>query len=507
MYIGDQPRHDPGKAAVVIADTGEALTYGELEDAAERLARVLRATGLGPGDVVAVLSLPSLAVYEVYWAARRLGLTVTSVDRSLSVTEAAFVVNDSGARAIFVADDAEATGASLEAITPYVEHRYSRAPGHGWQDAAEPTDDEPVPRADGAELFYSAGTTGRPRPGMLAGTGPGARPGRIAAILDQICTLGEDTVLFTPTPLSDPVAAQAARAVHDAGGTVVTLGRFSPDAALQAIAQYGATVLHFVTPVLIRLLKLPTAARDRCDISTVTAVLHSSAPCPLPAKRSLMDWFGPVLHEVYGGAECEALTFIDAQQWLARPGSVGTAVSGNLHVCDGSGAEQPAGELGLVYLDGLPEDPAVGATTWSAEARHPRHRDWGTLGDLGYLDGDGFLFLVDRQSSLIDVGDVTVYPRLLEQTLVLHPKVADAAVIGIPDDRLGQQVRAVVQVATGVRAGPAVQRELLAFLRGRVASKLPPCTVDFADAIPRSGSGKLVKRKLTPRFSLSDGLV
>jgi fatty-acyl-CoA synthase len=253
--------------------------------------------------------------------------------------------------------------------------------------------------------------------------------------------------------------------------------------------------------MFVRLLKLPEAVRSRYDVSSLKVAIHAAAPCPPEVKQAMIDWWGPVLHEYYSSTEANGITFIDSAQWLDRPGSVGRAGLGVLHVTDDEGKELATGDVGTVYFerDERPfeyhNDPDR-----TAAAQHPEHENWTTTGDLGFVDGDGYLFLTDRKAFTIISGGVNIYPREIEDVLVGHPSVLDVAVIGVPDDEMGEAVKAVVQPAPGVEGGPALEKELIEYVRGQIAHYKAPRTVDFTDFLPRTPTGKLVKQQLRDRY-------
>jgi long-chain acyl-CoA synthetase len=469
LRMVEQPR-----AAVVVADTGAWSSHAELEETSARVASALRSHGLRQGDTVAVLAGHSVEVFQVRRAARRSGLLVVALDAALALEEMAFVINDSGARALFVSGEHRDVASSLRALTPYVELRCA-FDGSG-EDVVAYADllqasplDEPDHRDD-AVLYYTAGTRARPR-GVR-------RSGRVSDALE----ITGDTVLFSPTSWSDPVASQLFDAVLDQQGTVVTLAGFDAAEAVEAMRRHGPTLLHLLPWHLLRLMKHPEAP------PTGATLVHSSAPCPPGVKHWAIQWLGDRVIELYGGAACDVLTVVTAEEWRQRPCTVGRPVRGEIHVCDLTGEKVPGGRAGLVYFEndgGVPFVPGL-------VLPHPTQPRWFSLGDVGRVDAEGYLYLVDRS-------------REIEDLLVVHPKVADAAVLAAGDERQSRPVlRAVVQPSNGVPRGVALDRELRAYLRGRVPAERIPQVFDFVDTLPRTASGKVVKRKLAPRFVLSD---
>jgi fatty-acyl-CoA synthase len=289
--------------------------------------------------------------------------------------------------------------------------------------------------------------------------------------------------------------------IQQVGGTVVVMPRFDPAAALEAIERYRATHSQWVPTMFVRMLKLPAEQRQAYDVSSLRVAVHAAAPCPVEVKQAMIEWWGPILNEYYAATEAIGITVIDSPTWLSKPGSVGRALLGVLHVCDDEGKELPAGEVGLVYFERevLPfayhNDPDK-----TRKAQHPDHPNWGTTGDVGYVDDDGFLFLTDRKAFMIISGGVNIYPQEVENALTLHPAVLDVAVIGVPDEEMGEQVKAVVQPAPGVAAGPELEGELLGFLRERIAHYKVPRSIDFVTELPRTATGKLQKHKIRERY-------
>jgi len=487
--------HTPAVAigtAVLVADTGATLGHAELENTSARVATALRSRGLDPGATIAVLSEHRLEAFQVRRAARRSGLFIAELDPSLSLQELAYVLNDSHAEALFVSEQYVEVADSLRALTPYVGLRV----GFGGSVSGLESYDElladsgaPVPLSRGDRwLFYTAGTTGRPRAVRRSGW------------VGRSVPLDDETVLFAPATHADPVAAQLVEQVLDAGGTVVTLARFDARTAARAIHEHSPTLLHLLPAQLVPLSKLPSV-----DLPESRATLvHSSAPCPPAVKRWALDWLGDRVTELYGGAVCDELTSSRGVDWRARPGTVGRATKGRLHICDDAGEVLPAGKVGLVYFDPSPPYRQAAADVTGLTRSHPGHPGWFTLGDLGRLDDDGYLYLVDRDVFALSNGNGRVFPREVEDLLVVHPKVADAVVLATHDDHLGPLLRAVVQPAVGVSPGVALERELRAYLRSRLPVERLPGVVDFAASLPRTASGKLLKRKLAPRFALSD---
>ena len=509
MYPGAHVDRFPDKPAVILAETGETLTYRELEDNSVRLARHLHEAGLRKGDHVALLSGNDPKVYEVYWAALRSGLYITAVNRHLSPGEISYIVNDCGARALIASAGVREAAEKIIEETPGVEIRLAfggAVTGYGsYEEALAAASPEPLadqPR--GADMLYSSGTTGRPKgikhplPDRQVGDPPGDT---YTAVFGPLYGFDTETVYLSPAPLYHAAPLRFGGVVHALGGTLVVLERFDAEAALAAIERYRVTHSQWVPTMFVRMLKLDEAVRLRYDVSSLRAAVHAAAPCPVEVKQKMIDWWGPVLHEYYASTEGNGATFIDSEQWLRKPGSVGPAGLGAVRICGDDGAELPAGEIGTIYFER--EDVPFSYHNDAAkteQAIHPQHPTWTTTGDIGYIDADGFLFLTDRKAFMIISGGVNIYPQEIEDALALHPKVFDVAVIGIPDEEMGESVKAVVQPAPGTDPGPGLGEELRDYLRARIAHYKVPRTVDFADELPRTPTGKLVKGKLRAQY-------
>jgi len=508
MYPRTHALLTPDKIAARLADTGEELSYAELDERSTRLAHALWDAGLRPGDVLGLLSDNDLRCFEVYWAALRSGLYITAVNHHLAPDEVAYIVNDSGARALVAAAAKRELAEAIVPLTSGVTLRLAfggPVAGHGDYAAtlaaasAEPLADEP----SGATMLYSSGTTGRPK--GIRSPLPDRQvhePGEMVTHLaGAVFGLGPDTVYLSPAPLYHAAPLRWCGAIQGLGGTVVLTERFDPVGTLAAIAEHRVTAGQFVPTMFIRMLKLDDEVRAGYDVSSLTLAIHAAAPCPVEVKRKMIDWWGPVLVEYYAGTEGHGMTMINSAQWLAKPGSVGKAVVGVLRICADDGTEVPVGDVGTVYFerDVLPfeyhNDPAK-----TRAAQHPTHPTWTTVGDIGRVDADGYLFLTDRKAFMIISGGVNIYPQEIENVLALHPAVLDVAVIGVPDEEMGEAVKAFVQPAPGVTGGPELEREIIDFVRARIARFKAPRTVEFVADLPRTPTGKLVKHELKRRY-------
>ncbi len=505
MHPGSFAKTAPQRPAVVMVDSGEVTTYAELDRAASRASNVLAAAGLSPGDHVAFQVTNSSRFFELLWAAHRSGLVYTAISTRLGVDETSYIVEDSGARALVV--DAALPGlvAGLPSrlgrqLKAFVTGGEPPAGWGSWDEATAACADEAIPAGfAGDDMLYSSGTTGRPK-GVL-------RPLRRAALDDEDALtaiarrcfdLSEQTVYLSPAPLYHAAALRFCRSVQQAGGTVVVMEHFDPEGMLGAIETRRVTLTQVVPTMFVRLLKLPAELRERADTSSLACVVHAAAPCPVEVKRRMLDWWGPIIWEYYAATESNGFVLCDSAQWSGHPGTVGRPLVGEVHVVADDGSELPPGSVGTVYFGGGPDFEYLNDPDKTAAAHHPA--GWTTLGDVGYLDDEGFLYLTDRKIDMIISGGVNVYPQEAENVLALHPSVADVAVLGVPDEDLGEAVKAVVAPADPARAGSELAAELIAYCRSRLAHYKCPTSVDFTDELPRQPTGKLYKRLLRDRY-------
>ncbi len=494
----------PDHPAVIMAGSGEQITYRQMDEAANRIAHLLRGRGLAAGDAIAVLMENSPRYYEIYWAAQRAGIILVPISTHLTASEVTYILEDSDAQLLFttplfgpLVQQMQAAGMDLPLLI------YG-AVGENSADAAlADLPDTPIgDQSAGRLMLYSSGTTGRPKgivPAPLADSGvQAATPLMMLAVHGFHFPADGSSMYLSPAPLYHAAPLGWSTTVHRLGGTVVVMEKFDPEGALVAIEKYRITESQWVPTHFVRLLKLPEDVRSRYDLSSHSHAIHAAAPCPATVKQAMLDWWGPIIWEYYAGSEGNGMTMVSSEEWLAHPGTVGRAILGTVHVCGDTGAEVPVGAEGVIYFESPHPFAYHKDDAKTAEATHPE--GWTTLGDIGRLDADGFLYLTDRRSNMIISGGVNIYPQEIENLLVGHPKVMDAAVIGAPDAEMGECVVAVVQPADMADAGESLAEELREFLTGKLARMKLPRLFDFRPNLPREANGKLYKRKLKEEY-------
>jgi long-chain acyl-CoA synthetase len=508
MYPGAHATARPDDPLYVFSPSGRVVTFAQFEAAANRLAQLFRQQGLKRGDHVAFFFENNVALLEAEGAAERTGLYYTCINSYLSADEVAYIVNDCEAKVVITSAYKRDVAVQLPDKCPNVERWLmadgAEAPYESYEDAvaampAEPVADEQL----GAAMLYSSGTTGRPK-GILRPL-PDVHPGEPLPVMEFVKAMfrfGEGMRYLSPAPLYHSAPQASVSAATRLGATSVVMERFEPAHFLDLVAEHRITTTQMVPTMFSRLLKLPEDVRKSADVSSLEVVIHAAAPCPIPVKEQMIEWWGPILIEYYGATEANGFTFCDSAEWLAHRGTVGKAVLGQVVILDEEGKPCPTGTPGTVWFAGATNfeyfnDPEK---TSESQAADEGGAVMSTVGDVGYLDEDGFLYLTDRKSYMIISGGVNIYPQETENLLITHPKVMDAAVLGVPNDDLGEEVKAVVQPMPGIEAGPELERELIAFCREHLAHYKCPKSVDFEDELPRLPTGKLYKRLLRDRY-------
>lgn len=498
MHPSIHSEAQPNKSACIMGYSGESVTYGELDRRSNQVAHLFRSHGLKRGDAVALCLENIPNYYEIVWGAQRAGLYCTCISSKLTTVEIEYILIDSGSK-LFISSAVlthEAVGAVAAMVTmPCYMLGEPTPPFTSYEAALAALPTTPIAdQSPGTLMLYSSGTTGRPkgvkRPlpeGAIVQTDMVTEFSRLAYGID------ENSVYLVPAPLYHAAPLGWSMAVQRLGATVIVMEHFDAEYALQLIERHRVTHAQFVPTHFIRMLKLPAEVRNKYDISSLRVAIHAAAPCPVPVKEQMLLWWGPVIYEYYAGTEGNGLVAVGPDDWMNKRGTVGRAMGATeVKICDDDGEPLPVGKEGIVYFAGggafeYHNDPEK---TASSRNKH----GWTTLGDVGYLDEDGYLFLTDRKSFMIISGGVNIYPQEIENLLVTHPKVADVAVVGAPDEEMGEKVVAVVQPVNWDEAGDELAGELQAFARAQLSGVKTPRQIDFMQELPRHATGKLYKR-------------
>jgi fatty-acyl-CoA synthase/long-chain acyl-CoA synthetase len=497
-------RKHPGKIAYQMAGTGKAITYRELDELSNQGAHLFRSLGLKAGDHIALLLENRLAFMEICWAAQRSGLYYTAISRYLTQDEIAYIVRDCGAKVFITSPKCheQVKGLVGQPGGPLLFMLDEPEPGFRSYDKEAivqpitPIKDEVA----GYDMLYSSGTTGRPK-GIKKEfeNKPIDLPNPFLRVLcANMCGMNADTVYLSPAPLYHAAPLRFNMMVTILGGTSIVMESFDAEQFLKLVEQHKVTQSQLVPTMFVRMLKLPDEVRRRYDVSSLKGAIHAAAPCPVDVKAKMIEWWGPILIEYYAGSEGNGVTVSTSQDWLAHRGTVGRAVVGKVKILDENENEAPVGEIGTVYFADAPEfsyhnDPEKTKRAYNS-------RGWSTLGDVGYLDHEGFLYLTDRKSYMIISGGVNIYPQETEDVLITHPDVADVAVFGVPNEEMGEEVKAVVQPHDMAKANKTLEEQLILFCRKNLSPIKCPRSIDFEAELPRTPTGKLVKRHLRDKY-------
>ena len=507
MYPGKHAVESPQRPAFIMAQTGETVTYGELEARSNRLAHLLRARGLQRLDHYAIFMENNVRYIESCAAGARAGIYYTCVNSFLTPEELAYILNNSQSRILITsAAKRDVAMAALEDC-PRIELCLvadQRGDGGRVLNLDEATAAFPaVPIADeslGTAMLYSSGTTGRPK-GILRPL-PDQPPAQELPLFDFLTKLWryrEGMIYLSPAPLYHSAPQAAVSLTIRQGGTAVIMERFDPERYLELVQTYRVTHSQLVPTMFSRMLKLPEAERNRYDLSSLEIAIHAAAPCPMQVKEQMIGWWGPIIHEYYGATEGLGFTACDSTEWLAHRGTVGKVLLGELHVLGDDMTPCPTGTPGMLWFKTASPFEYFNDPEKTRQARSS-DGSMSTVGDVGYLDDDGYLYLTDRATFMIISGGVNIYPQECENLLITHPKVADAAVFGVPNEDLGEEVKAAVQLMPGVAPGAEIGKELMAFCAQHLARQKCPHSIDFEAELPRLPTGKLYKKVLRDRY-------
>lgn len=495
----------PDHPAIIMSGSGETVTYGELEKAANRVVHWLRAQGMTEGDSFGVLMENNARYHEIYWASQRAGFVLVPISTHLTPSEILYILGDSDAKLLFTTRKFDSVLEVIRAELPDLGVLVFGAEGAEdaaavlAQQSAEPIADQVV----GRTMLYSSGTTGRPK-GILPA--PPEDPDIQAATpLAGLATMGfsvpsdGSAIYLSPAPLYHAAPLAWSSLIHRLGGTVVVMERFDEETALAAIEKYQINCSQWVPTHFVRMLKLPEDVRSKYDLSSLKSAIHAAAPCPADIKKAMIEWWGPVIFEYYAGSEGNGMTAVGSADWMTHQGTVGRAIIGSIHICGDDGEEKPAGEEGVIFFESPYPFQYHKDAAKTKEATHPK--GWTTLGDIGKVDEEGFLYLTDRRTNMIISGGVNIYPQEVENLLITHDKVMDAAVIGAPCPEMGERVVAVVQPVSMDLAGDELEAELTEYLSAELARLKMPRVFDFRAELPREANGKLYKRKLKDEYA------
>jgi len=512
MYPGRYAVERADQACFIMAGSGETVTYAEFEARTNRLAHVFRAAGLKHRDHYSVFMENNARYLECCGAGERTGLYCTAVNWHLTADELAYIVDNSESRALIVSASTLAVAQEALESCPHLElllvvdERGQLEPGQRgrFRDFLEATSAFPdTPVADerrGRVMLYSSGTTGRPK-GIIQDLPdlPPAAPLAPQEFLAELWGYREGMTYLSPAPLYHSSPQVAVGMTIRMGGTAIIMERFDAQEYLRLVEKYRVTHSQLVPTMFSRMLKLPDEVRLSYDISSLEVAVHSAAPCPVQVKEQMIDWWGPIILEFYGATEAMGFIACDSDEWLAHKGTVGRVVFGELHVCDDDMNDVAPGTPGTLWFVTPTPVQYFRDLERSREAHSPDGR-MSTVGDIGYMDTDGYLYLTDRKTFMIISGGVNIYPQETENLLITHPKVADAAVFGIPHPDLGEEVKAAVELVPGVQAGPEVEAELIEFCLANLSRHKCPRSIDFEEKLPRLATGKLYKRQLRDKY-------
>ncbi len=506
MHPFHHARTHPDKPAYIMAGSGEVVTFRQLDERSNQIAHALRAAGCQPGDTIALFAENSPRYFEICWAAQRAGLYYVAISSRLTVPEVEYIIEDSGAKLFISGASKKDVAIAIKAATGLAAYwsidgaipDYIALEAHRDSFPKTPVADEMA----GTDMLYSSGTTGRPkgiRP-PLERNMPIDADNVLMQITKALAGAGPDSVYLSPAPLYHAAPLRWCMTFTRFGATLVIMEKFDPETFLSYIRKFAVTHIQMVPTMFVKLLKLPEDVRHAYDLSSLKFVIHAAAPCPVPVKEQMIAWWGPIIDEYYAGSEGNGMTWVKSPDWLTHKGTVGRPIWGELHICDENGDEVPVGEEGQVYFGGTPAPNYHNSPEKNESALNPKRRDWSSLGDVGKVDADGFLYLTDRKAFMIISGGVNIYPQEAENVLITHPKVADVAVIGVPDEEFGEAVKAVVQPIPGVEPSDALAAELIAFCQSQLSKLKCPKTVDFDPELPRHATGKLYKRLIRDRY-------
>jgi len=504
------PRHfanaTPEKTAVMMSDGSASVSFAQLEETANRAAHLFRSHGLKAGDKVAFLLPNCVDVFTFGWGAQRAGLLFVPIPTKSTIDEAAYLMTDSGAALLLTSLQCPAmqTGGFEGALGASIKYILEVSPSQSWTHWETALSDFPAtPIADetsGQAMLYSSGTTGRPK-GITPKYGVGApleEPDLLCQLMSQAFNVSDQAVFLSPAPLYHAAPLRWTMCAQALGAKTIVMPRFDPVETLAVIEREAVTDAQFVPTHFVRMLKMPEADRQKYDVSSLKMAVHAAAPCPIEIKQQMFEWWGDVIYEYYAGSEGVGMTLATPEGWKSHPGTVGIAILGTPHICDEDGNPLLTGEIGQIYFESEIEFNYHNDNE-KTKSVYNKH-GWGSFGDVGYLDEDNFLYLTDRKSFMIISGGVNIYPQEIENLLITHPDVSDVAVIGAPDPDLGEKVVAIIEPANLTQDKDKLAAELNTYCRTKLSSIKLPKQIDFVDELPRTETGKMMKRLLRDEY-------
>jgi fatty-acyl-CoA synthase len=500
LYPIDQAVQSPDAVAFRMCTSGEEVTFSELESRSNQIAHLLRACKVGINDHIAILLKNQREFLELCFGAERAGVYYTTISTRLTANEIAFIIHNCGAKVLICGSDLiETVDSFRHELNPDLHFFSVGIETPGWESLEKNLSQQsilPIPdQAQGLDMLYSSGTTGQPK-GVKwpRPEGPAGQRTFLVDLLDRLYGYGHKCRYLSPAPLYHAAPLRHSMSTIKLGGEVSIMEQFDAEQSLAMIERHRITHSQWVPTMFVRMLKLSAAQREKYDLSSLRKAVHAAAPCPIEVKHQMIQWWGPIIDEYYAGTENNGFCSITCKEWLQHPGSVGRSALGELHICDDNGCVLPVGETGMVYFSDGPDfsyhnDPQKTAQTRNAMG-------WSTLGDIGRVDEEGYLYLVDRKAFMIISGGVNIYPQEVEGLLIGHPMVVDVAVFGIPNADFGEEVKAVVQLTDHGQASSALQAELIAYCREKMADYKCPRSIEFVAELPRLPTGKLYKKLL-----------
>lgn len=506
MHPGVNGKKYPDKPAIIMLNSGQIITHGQLNDLSNQGAQLFRNLGLKPGDSIAFMLENHPLFFPIVFAAWRSGLRYTAMSWRLQPSEVEYIVKDCGAKAFITSKFLEETAKNLEGSLRDVKKFMLDGTSNGYDSYEQILGSMPAEAVDnecqGGAMLYSSGTTGRPK-GIYRELALNPLPYTqeeedlgLGRVVEGIYSGDENTIYLSPAPLYHSAPLGFNTGFLSLGGTSIVMEKFDPEAALKAIQDYKVTHSQWVPTMFVRFLKMEESLRQGYDLSSHKVAIHAAAPCPVEVKESMINWWGPILYEYYAGTEFNGMTISNSEEWMQHKGTVGRPIFGELHILDDEDNELPIGETGGIYFGGDT------ATSYEYHKDKEKTQDaiskqgYSTLGDIGYVDEEGYLYLTDRKAFMIISGGVNIYPQETEDALIMHPKVTDVAVFGIPNTEMGEEVKAVVQPADMSDAGPNFEAELIAYCKEKISHVKCPKSIDFKEELPRHPTGKLYKRLL-----------